>query len=214
MASSPSIAAYFLSAFVFWVLKRSQLFSMTRRKVSALRAQRSKTGGEIRCTVGMPLLSQTLHHLCACLEAEVLFQSPSFLQAGKHHGEAARDWISGEGCAELSHANVLLAKQHVVSHISWCSGLVCAQNGPKGREQSWLCSLSSKHDWSRLFLLGPRWCSKNYLINTIKGTNITRSTSMEHWPSSIPRNRSPSRSHLGHASVLRLITGGTDYGRG
>lgn len=49
------------------------------------------------------------------MEAEVLFLSLPFLQAGKHHGEAARDCLSGEGCAELNHVRVLLAKQHIVS---------------------------------------------------------------------------------------------------
>lgn len=98
-------------------------------------SQRPQTDGEIGCIAGMPFLPQTLYHLCAWLEAEVLFQPPPFLQAGKHHGEAARDCLSGEGCAELNHVNVLLAKQHVVSHIPRCSGLFCAQKGAKEREK-------------------------------------------------------------------------------
>lgn len=157
---------------------------MTSRRLSALRAgsQMPQTDGEICCIVSMPLLSQTLHYLCAWMEAEVLLPFPSFLQAGKRHGEAARDCLSGEGCAELNHVHVLLAKQHIVSPISWCSG--------------------------HLLLLGPWWCSKNSSNNTIKDTNISRSTSMEPWPSSMPRNSSPSRSHLGHANVPRLITQG------
>lgn len=129
MASSTSIAAYFLNAFVFCVLKRSQQFSMTSRRVSALRAQsqRPQTDGEICCTVGMPLLSQTLHHLCAWLEAEVLFQSPSFLQAGKHHGEAARDCLSGEGHAELNHVNVIGKAACCVSHPSVLWACLCTE---------------------------------------------------------------------------------------
>ena len=83
----------------------------------------------------MPLLSQHFHHLCAWLEVAALLQSASFLQAGKHLGEAVRDCLSGEGYAELSHVNVLLAKQHIVSYISQCSGLVCAQKRAKGRGQ-------------------------------------------------------------------------------
>lgn len=210
MDSSTSIAAYFPSAFVIWVLEKSQQFSMTSRRVSALRAgsQMLQTDGEICCIVGMPLLSQTLHHLCAWLEAAALSQSPSFLQIGKHLGEAARDCLSGEGCAELNHLKCYWQSSTLCLISLGALGFSGHRTVQKGGSNvdSALCPANMTGatlscwalDGAQIIL----WSIQSR-IPTYQGApawNLDLHPCLE--------TGHPSRSNLGHASVLRLITQG------